>query len=148
MNLLEDRFAILDTIAAYSYCYDGQDADGFAALFTEDGLWEAWGPGATTPEVRLPSRDAIREWVSARLAKRVGKFSSRHHQSSTVFESLKTDSARTRTMILVTHQGVEDPAPTPTLSGYYLDTWRKTAQGWKFAHRELRHDRHAAHVQG
>ena len=50
-------------------------------------------------------------------------------------------------MILVTHQGVDEPAPTPTLSGFYLDRWVRTADGWRFAHRALHHDRHDTHVQ-
>jgi myo-inositol-1-phosphate synthase len=29
-----------EVIAQYSYTYDAQDAEGFAALFTEDAVWE------------------------------------------------------------------------------------------------------------
>jgi hypothetical protein len=34
----EDKLAIQEIIAQYSYTYDAQDADGFAAVFTEDAL--------------------------------------------------------------------------------------------------------------
>lgn len=60
MNI-EDRFAILDTIAQYSYRYDGQDARGFSELFAVDGLWEAWAAGAAEPELRLSGRAQILE---------------------------------------------------------------------------------------
>jgi len=36
---VEDRLAIQDVIAQYSYTYDNQDADGFARLFAEDGVF-------------------------------------------------------------------------------------------------------------
>jgi len=125
-------------IAQYSYTYDGQDADGFAQLFVEDGVLEIFVAGATSPSVRLQSRKEIREWAARRLQERNGRFISRHYQSGIVFDELSSDSARTRTMVLVTHQGVE-AAPRPTNSGVYHDRWRKTPGGWRLAHR-------AAHV--
>lgn len=145
---IEDRFAILDTIAQYSYRYDARDAHGFSELFLVDGLWEAWAAGAAEPELRLSGRAEIFAWSSARLAKRAGRFTSRHHQSSTVFEQMDAKCAQTRTMVLVTHQGIDEAAPTPTLSGFYVDRWTRTVDGWRFAHRRLYHDRHGLHVQG
>jgi len=38
MVSLEDKLAIQEVIAQYSYTYDAQDAEGFAALFTEDAM--------------------------------------------------------------------------------------------------------------
>ncbi|TDU31903.1 SnoaL-like protein [Panacagrimonas perspica] len=146
MNI-EDRLAILETIANYSYRYDAQDPVGFSELFVEDALWEAYAANAQKPELQLSGRAGIREWAAARLARRAGKFTSRHHQSGTVFESWTADGAKTRTMVLVTHQGTDEAAPSPTLSGVYHDVWRRTPQGWRFAHRALHHDRHGVHVQ-
>ena len=37
---LEDQMDILAVIARYAYTYDGRDADGFAHLFTEGGIFE------------------------------------------------------------------------------------------------------------
>jgi len=37
---LEDKMDILEVIARYAYTYDGRDADGFAHLFTEGGIFE------------------------------------------------------------------------------------------------------------
>jgi uncharacterized protein (TIGR02246 family) len=137
---LEDRLAIQEVIAQYSYAYDAQDAEGFAALFTEDAVWELFAAGATRPEVRLASRAAIRAWAAQRLQERFGRFTSRHYRSGILFDELTPESARTRTMVLVTHQGVTEAAPRPTASGVYHDRWRKTPEGWRFAHRILRRD--------
>jgi uncharacterized protein (TIGR02246 family) len=60
---LEDKVAIQEVIAQYSYAYDAQDAEGFAALFTEDALWELFAAGATHPATRLESRAAIHAWA-------------------------------------------------------------------------------------
>lgn len=140
---LADKFAIQEVIAQYSYTYDAQDAEGFAALFTEDAVWERFAAGATHPEIRLESRAAIRAWAVQRLHERRGRFTSRHYQSGLLFDTLTAESARTRTMVLVTHQGITEVAPRPTASGVYHDQWRKTPEGWRLAHRILRHDNSA-----
>jgi uncharacterized protein (TIGR02246 family) len=132
---VEDKLAIQEVIAQYSYTYDSQDAEGFAQLFVEDGVFEVFVPDKTTAVVRLQSRTAIRAWAAQRLHARRGHFTSRHYQSGTLFDTLTADVARTRTMVLVTHQGSTDAAPRPTLSGVYHDYWRKTPIGWRLVHR-------------
>jgi ketosteroid isomerase-like protein len=143
MVSLEDKLAIQEVIARYSYTYDAQDAEGFAALFTEDAVWELFDSGATCPEIQLASQTAIRAWAAQRLQERRGRFTSRHYQSGILFDELTSESARTRTMVLVTHHGVTEAAPRPTASGVYHDQWRKTHEGWRFAHRILRRDKSA-----
>jgi len=138
---IEDKLAIQEIIAQYSYTYDSRDAEGFAQLFVEDGVFEVFVPGKTTASVRLQSRTEILEWATQRLRERTGRFTSRHYQSGILFDELTSDSALTRTMVLVTHQGVAEAAPRPTISGVYHDQWRKTHTGWRLAHR-------AAHVDG
>src|SRR5215469_10377783 len=118
---LEDKLAIQEVIAQYSYTYDARDAEGFAALFTEDAQWQLFAAGATHPAIHLKSRTAIHAWALQRLHERRGHFISRHHQCNTLFETLTTQSARTRTMVLVTHQDVTEAAPRLTASGVYHD---------------------------
>jgi len=134
---IDDRIAILEVIAQYSYTYDSLDADGFAKLFLEDARWEYYFSGKAEPEIKLTSRNEIREWAAQRHEARRGKFSSRHHQSSTVFESSKEGLVVTKTMVLITHQEFGDPHPVPTTSGEYHDLWKHTTDGWKLAQRIL-----------
>ncbi len=138
---IEDKLAIQEMVAKYSYAYDSNDAEGFAQLFVEDGVFEAFVPGQTTASVRLQSRTGIREWAAHRLQERSGRFTSRHYQSGLLFDGLTSDAALTRTMVLVTHQGVDEAAPRPTISGVYHDQWRKTHTGWRLAHRAAHVDR-------
>jgi SnoaL-like domain len=57
-----------------------------------------------------------------------------------LFETLTAESARTRIMVLVTHQDVTEAAPHLTASGVYHDQWRKTPEEWRLVHRRLHHD--------
>jgi hypothetical protein len=132
---VDDRLAIHEMIARYSHTYDGRDPDGFAAVFVADAVFEIFLPGHTRPSVRLRSRKAIRAWAAQRLRDRAGRFTSRHYQSGTLFDVLTSASARTRTMLLVTHQEAGEVAPSPTRSGVYHDRWRKTGTGWRLARR-------------
>jgi SnoaL-like domain len=138
---IEDRLAIQEIIAQCSYAYDGKDVEGFARLFVEDGVFEVFVPGKTIASVRLQSRTEIRQWAAQRLQERHGRFTSRHYQSGILFEKLTSDSAVTRTMVLVTHQEVAEAAPRPTVSGVYHDHWRKTRAGWRLARRAAHVDR-------
>ncbi len=137
---LGDKIVILEVIARYSYTYDGRDADGFAYLFTEDGIFEVMYAGGTHPELRLESRDAIYAWASQRHQQVVKDVYDRHFQSGTLFDALSWEYAQTRTMVLITHQSAEDPAPRLVLSGVYHDRWLKTRVGWQIVQRTLHHD--------
>ncbi len=136
MNL-EDKIAIYEVIAQYSYAWDGKNADGFAKLFAEDAVWEACRLGSTAPYIHLESQHAIRNWAAEQHQGRLANTSTRHFQTGTIFEELTSNTARSRTMVIITHQTPEDEAPRVVLSGEYQDEWRKTEQGWKFAHRTI-----------
>jgi ketosteroid isomerase-like protein len=138
---VEDRQAIQEVIAQYSYTYDSQDAEGFARLFAEDGVFEVFVQVKDAAVLRLQSQAAIHAWAGKRLGARRGVFTSRHHQSGTLFEELTSASAKSRTMVLVTHQRLDEALPRLELTGVYRDLWIKTAQGWRFAHRAAYVDR-------
>lgn len=137
---ISDRIAILDVIARYSHTFDNREIDAFAQLFTEDGVFEFIAADASAPELSLPSRADIHAWVTGWYADLDPAIQSRHHQSGTVFETLTPDRAETVTLLLTTAQHPGEAAPRVKMTGVYHDTWRKTADGWKLAHRRLRYD--------
>ena len=139
MNV-EDKLAIQDVIAQYSYAYDAKDAEAFAQLFVEDGIFEVIVPGESSPRVRLLSRAAIRDWAAQRNQLNAGS-QARHYQSGLLFDELTAETASSRVMLLLTRQGALDAAPVLNLSGVYHDTWRKTSEGWRLARRTARVDR-------
>jgi uncharacterized protein (TIGR02246 family) len=138
---VEDRLAIQEVIAEYSYTYDSNDPDGFAQLFVEDGVFEVFVPGKTAAAFVLQSRAAIYAWAMQRLENRRGAVISRHHQTGILFEELTPDTARTRTMVLVTHQLQGEASPRLTLTGSYRDIWRRTDVGWQIVRRSAHVDR-------
>jgi hypothetical protein len=131
---------ILEVIARYSYAYDGRDANAFAHLFAEDGIFEVIHAGGRYSELRLESRDDIYAWAVQRHEQVLQDVQDRHFQSGTLFDVLTHEHAQTRTMVLITHQSADDPTPRPVLSGVYHDRWQKTPIGWQLAQRTLHHD--------
>ena len=136
---IEDRLAILEVIASYSYSYDGQDADAYAELFTDDAVFEVYA-GREKPLVHNEGREAIREWARGLHEEMPEGYQSRHHQTSTVFEELGPDSARSRTMLLGTRRYPGESGPQVSGTGVYHDEWRKTPEGWRFARRAVHMD--------
>ena len=140
MMSVADRLAILDAIARYSHTFDNREVDAFAQLFTEDGVFDMFSATATEPELVMPSRAAIHEWVTTWYRDLDPAIQSRHHQSGTMFKELTPESARTSTMLLTTAQHPGEASPRVKMTGVYHDHWRKTTYGWRIAHRTLRHD--------
>ena len=70
---LEDRAEVMDLVARYAECVDTADVEGYAALFTPDGVVEH-SAGS------VKGRDEIRAWVAG-LAKdgRIGPGSQLKH---------------------------------------------------------------------
>ncbi len=132
-----DRLAILEQIARYSYAWDDRDLEAYVALFAEDAVFVVDPELPDGPSVDAEGHEAIRAWAQQRMAARKPGVQVRHHQSGTLFDELDEDQARTRTMLLTSRVG---PDGEPPGSGIYYDEWRRTADGWRFARRTLRHD--------
>lgn len=136
----EDKLDILQVIAEYSYTFDSRDSEGWAKLFTEEAVWEYIGPQDSKPETSLNGRGEILAWAKMRHGQSPENYVSYHHQSGTFFESLTADTARTRSMVIITVHNKTEATPTVSIfmTGIYYDEWRKTSDGWRFARRTLR----------
>ena len=132
-----DRLAILEQIARYSYAWDDRDLEAYIALFVEDASFVVDPELPGGPSVDATGHEAIRTWARERMDARKPGVQVRHHQSGTLFDELGEDQARTRTMLLTSRVG---PDGEPPGSGVYYDEWRRSAEGWRFAKRTLRHD--------
>jgi SnoaL-like domain len=132
---VEDRTAILELIANYAYMWDGKDADGFSDLFAEDAIWESYYAAQPTPAGHLQTRAELRSFAVESFAGRLVGVQTRHHQNSTILTQVHPDSARGKTIFLVTHQRTDEVTPRLIYSGVYEDTFVKSAIGWRFARR-------------
>lgn len=139
MNV-EDQLAIQQVIAQYSYTFDAKDAQGWAALFTEDALWECVTLEGGPPLNRLEGRQAIHDWAVKQHGTIPDNVRSYHHQSGILFDELGADTARTRVMVAITSQVPGDKGfkTDVNLTGVYHDQWRRTDQGWRFSERILK----------
>ena len=124
----EDRLAILEQIARYSYAADERDADGLAALFTDEGIIERWLIGSEAPDEQVQGTAALRSWAQGHYDARPEGVQTRHHERATVFDELANNGARTRTMLLLTRIGPGDRFPVTTGSGVYHDEWLRTTK--------------------
>jgi hypothetical protein len=131
----DDRNAILELIANYAYTWDGKDAEGHCLLFIDDAIWELYREGESTPESRTRTRAERRQRAVESFAGRLAGVQTRHHQSSTIFTEIESDTVKGKTMVLVTHQRADETTPRLMFSGVYNDTFVRTAAGWKFARR-------------
>ena len=137
---LLSRARIVDVLTQYSYRWDSKDSAGFAEIFTEDGILERWGNGERIESATIKGKDAIFDYAKTSHEGRLADRQSRHHFSGIVFIELTETTAITENMALITHQTANDSSAFIRSSGYYLNTWKKTAQGWRISKRILKVD--------
>jgi len=121
-----DQQSIADQLAQYGWTFDSRDVDAWAALFTDDGVFESRLDGRDAPLFRLQGTDELREFATT--APRV-----LHHISGLVFEELLADTARTRAVVLATWNSPTDRAPQIFSHGTYAHRWSKIDGAWRLA---------------
>ena len=138
---LEDRLAILDGIAAYVHRLDDGDDEGWVELFTEDAVWENYARGSEKPSIRHEGQESIRQFAAWMRGRR-GATLVRHYKGNPLFLELTRNLARVRANGMIT---VQAPAEEPRLAqtGVYVETWRRTEDGWRIAHLVFHNDRPA-----
>ena len=137
---LINRAAIIDVLTQYSYRWDSKDSAGFAELFTENGVLERSINGVTVDRSKIEGKEAIYNYAKTSHEGRLTDTESRHHFSGVVFLELTETTALTKNMALITHQTEESVAPYIRSSGYYLNTWQQTPNGWRIRKRVLKVD--------
>ncbi len=117
----EDLEEIRKLLAQYCYTIDSRDADAWANLFTEDGVFH-YALGEP-----IIGREALRQFVSQVP-------DDRHHLTMNEIIEVDADDADDATVRAYALVTKESP-PVISAVGDYEDTLRRTADGWKFAQR-------------
>lgn len=125
-DLAGDRDAIRHLLASYTYNGDRGRIDGLAACFAGDGTLEFPGALATGPAAIVAALTAGGPADPARTFVR-------HHITNPLIE-VDGDSATARSYFTVYSNNGPDHA------GTYNDRLVRTAEGWQFAHRQVRID--------
>ena len=128
---IADREAIRQLLAAYNVAGDRGRVDLLAATFADDGALAFSGEeshGRAAIAARLGKGAAQRE-----AGERAGPAVVRHHLTTSAVE-IDGDKAQARTYFIV-HTEIG-----PDHHGVYVDRLVRTAEGWRFVHREVRID--------
>lgn len=127
MDNLAHRLAIAEQLGRYCLAFDSQDADGWAALFTDDGVFEVRLTGDLQPIFQARGAEQLRAFVAnaPRLL---------HHITGLVFDEILPDSARTRATVLGTWTSPENAGPAIYTHGTYEQRWSLVAGTWRLAY--------------
>ena len=117
----EDKVEIAELAARYNRAIDSGDAEGWAATFTEDGVFEG-------SQGKVQGREALVHFVEDREQRATSQ--QRHWNNNFVIEG-DGDSA-TLTCYLLLMSGSEVAA-----IGSYDDVLRRVDGAWRFAHRTV-----------
>lgn len=119
---VEDRVEMMELVARYNQAIDSGDAEGYAATFTEDGVFQIAGQ----PEVR--GREQLIDMVQ-----RLGPRNSRHWVNNIVIDG-DGDSATMKCYLAV----LRDRQITST--GKYVNILVRVDGSWKFLRRDYTGD--------
>jgi hypothetical protein len=125
---LLDKDEIVDLVHRYSYYVDNKLHDEVASLFTEDCVVD-YGPGFGPP---TRGRKAFRGLFGIGR----GFVNTSHHNANVLIGFDGEDRARVRASCYAWHETAE--GATPRIWGAYYDVVVRTAEGWRFAERQLR----------
>jgi 3-phenylpropionate/cinnamic acid dioxygenase small subunit len=126
---LVDKDAIRTVLYDYAYYLDMNLTDDLAGLFTDD-CFIAYGPGF--------GADGIEEY--RKTLEGVGTFftATSHHVSNVKVEFTDDDTAEVRSAVYAWHR-YQRERPDGHVMGQYHDVLVRTAAGWRFKRRELKH---------
>jgi len=124
---VEDQLEIQQLYSRYNHAIDFGDADGWAACFTADGVFNGGGGGPQT------GTEALKGFATAFAA----RMKARHWNTNLVVEG--TDSgARGKCYLML--MNLKDKPAAPMVTAVYHDELARTADGWKFTSRAVQND--------
>jgi ketosteroid isomerase-like protein len=125
-TLLEEKDAIRELMHAYCFRCDTRDADGLAALFTEDCVWDG-GPFG-----RKNGPEELKQFLLAS----VGAQHRIRHITANEIISVDGDSASASCYFVVLRLG--EGRPETYFTGFYDDKFVKRGGKWLFRERITR----------
>jgi ketosteroid isomerase-like protein len=127
---LEDDKAIRDLISRYCFLIDrDRDADAFAAMFTEDGVWESASLGR-----RIAGRKQLREFIEGVY----GSDAVYRHLIANALISIDGDRATAHSYVHVSN--LATGIPVCFMVAFYDDELVKQHGEWLFKARNVRNE--------
>ncbi len=133
-----DELEIRNLVARVAQLADSGAIDAYAALYTDDAVWEMPASPATGLEAsaRRGTADIVAGVQERRAAGVQGPGSQTRHVVTTV--SVELDGADAATAHSYwTFWSDTATTPTPRTMGEYQDAFQRTDGGWRLAHRTI-----------
>lgn len=134
LRAVEDRVAIENLEGRYARTWDTGDAAGWAAVFTEDGEWEAKAAGTQAAANLVRGRDEL----EAFCRQCAGFVTGLHFLH---INEVEVDGDRARGLVYFEFRGlIKTPGEVSEtlhqlVSGYYDVTYVRTEEGWRMRRR-------------
>jgi ketosteroid isomerase-like protein len=122
----QDYVEIQQLYARYNHAIDSGDAEGWAATYTPDGVFNS----------RFKGRDGLLEFMKQWKEKMNG--ANRRHWNSNLLITPSAEGASGKVMLMLLDVGTK-PASI-VMTGQYTDVLVKTADGWRFKTRDVKND--------
>ena len=135
-RLHEDERQIRNLVSRLVHLADYGDLDEYMTCFTDDAVWE--GPSSpNAPQVRVVNEGAAAIRADREGRRRAGTQGAgahiRHLNSALWVDVDGSDEATAHSYFVFIRDA--DTAPTLGVTGRYVDTFRRTPDGWKLARR-------------
>lgn len=127
LRAIEDRLALLELEGRYARTFDSRDGDAWAALFTEDGVYQARGAAPGDPR-RPTGRAELAAYCSHAPYDGL-------HLVHVPQLTLDGDEALGRVHLEFRGTFRTEGRPTVSMSGYYDVRYRRVDGEWLIAHR-------------
>ena len=131
LSILEDKEAIRDLMSAYCFHLDNGEFQEFAALFTDDGIFESGPLG------KLCGRKAIHDFIAAHVP-RAGEGPARKHCTMNHVIRVNGDEAHADSYIVVLREA--EAGIIASLAGRYEDQLVRDGGQWRFKVRKIHFD--------
>ena len=122
----QDYVEIQQLYARYNHAIDSGDAEGWAATFTPDGVFNQ----------RFTGRPGLLEFMKQWQEKMNG--ANRRHWNSNLLIMPSAEGANGKVMLMLLDVGTKPPSIVMT--GQYTDVLVKTTHGWRFKSRDVKND--------
>jgi uncharacterized protein (TIGR02246 family) len=134
----EDRAEIEDLQARYLFALDWQDADVYAATFTEDGILD-WAGGITQGReaIRADVRGMRAQFAKHEAADAPIRPARLRHEITNIVIRVKADQAIGRAYWFELNDDERDRRPYVAAYGHYEDELRKVNGRWLFSKRKI-----------
>jgi hypothetical protein len=129
LKRIEDQLELLRLEGAYAFFFDRKEAQGWAGLFTDDGVYSRRQPPGMGEPIFIQGRANLARYCESNRISCILMLHLPHF-------AIDGDAATSRILVQYRGQVMEPGRPSQTESvGCYDVSYRRTGEGWRIHHR-------------